>query len=48
MITSAKGIAMGIVVYVSALLIGYASGFGIGWLGYRIFKNNPKINWNLE
>jgi N-acetylmuramic acid-specific PTS system IIC component len=44
MITSAKGIGMGILVYVLALFIGYASGFATGWLGYRIFKNNPKIN----
>jgi N-acetylmuramic acid-specific PTS system IIC component len=44
MITSAKGIGIGITIYVSALLIGYCSGFGVGLLGYRFFKNNPKID----
>jgi hypothetical protein len=39
---------IGIAIYASALFIGYCSGFTTGWLGYRIFKNNRKINWNLE
>jgi hypothetical protein len=32
------------VIYLAGLVIGYGSGFAISTLGYKLFKNNPKIN----
>jgi hypothetical protein len=30
------------------LLISYIAGFFIMLLGYKLFKNNQRIQWNLE
>jgi hypothetical protein len=29
-------------------MLALVSGFGFGLLGYKLFKNKPNINWNLN
>jgi N-acetylmuramic acid-specific PTS system IIC component len=47
MITSHQGILIGITIYSISLLIGYGSGFLSMLVGYKIFKNSSKVQWNL-
>jgi hypothetical protein len=34
--------------YGLGFIISMSSGFCFGLLGYKTFKNNPKVNWNLN
>ncbi|MDR0545890.1 MAG: PTS transporter subunit EIIC [Mycoplasmataceae bacterium] len=44
----AFNIGIGVGCFVASLLISYIAGFFIMLLGYKLFKNNQRIQWNLE
>jgi hypothetical protein len=50
LMTTSKSSSMwlGKMVYGSAWIIGLISGFFLMALSYKIFKNNKKVNWDLQ